>query len=108
TALHAPELSRITCLGERAHEVCCTREHHASTRSRSLDAECDCEVRLAGADRSGEQHVLRALDPSARASSAIRAASTPSATLKSNWSSVFISGKRASRTRWRIADSRRD
>lgn len=34
-----------------------------TTLARGLDAECDREMRLAGADRSGEEHVFGAPDP---------------------------------------------
>jgi hypothetical protein len=52
--------------------------------------------------------ILGAVTHSPRASVWICVALTPSAAVKSNVSSVLTSGKRASRSRWRITDSCRD
>src|SRR6266404_2221139 len=95
TALQAGELALVAGFEEGAHQIGRAPEADVAPLSGGLDAEGDSEVGLAGADRP-------------RARSAICAASTPSEALKSKVSSVLSSGKRASRRRWRTADSARE
>ena len=107
-ALQAPELARVAGFEQQADEIGGPREEHAAFDLRRFEAERDRQVRLAGADRAGEDQILGAADPVAAGERVDLRAARPSAAWKSKLSSVLTSGNRASRSRWRMTDSWRD
>jgi hypothetical protein len=56
----ASELARVARFEERPHDVGGAREEDASLLPRALDAECDREMRFAGADGPREDDVIGA------------------------------------------------
>ena len=106
--LQAPELARIARFEELAHQIGGARKEHASLLPRRFDAERDREVRLARADRAGEDQILGRGDPLAAGERVDLRGVDALGCRKVKVSSVLTSGKRASRSRWRITDSWRE
>ena len=65
--LEARELARVARFEELAHQIGRAGEEHAPFLLGGFDAERDRQVRLARADRAGEDQILRRRHPLARA-----------------------------------------
>ena len=61
--LQARELAGVARFEQLPHEIGRAGEEHAAFLLRRFDAERDRQVRLAGADRAGEDQILRRRDP---------------------------------------------
>ena len=108
TLMEPRERELVTCLDQLAHEVGGADEGDAVAAAGGLDAERDREVRLAGADRPGDDDVVGALDVLAtRELCELWPLDAPRARPRSSCSKVLMSGKRAWRSRRATALSRR-
>jgi hypothetical protein len=102
------ELARVAGFDELTHHIRGAHKEHSSLLLSCLRAEGDREMPLAGADRPSEDEILRRGHPLATREQVDLRRIGPVCGKKTNASSVLISGKRASRSRCRITDSRRE
>jgi hypothetical protein len=107
-SLVATELASVARLEERAHEVGGAPEGNVAPLPRGVDTERDCQVRLAGVDGAGEDHVAVLGDPVPAGQVGDDGGVDAVAAAKSKASRVLSSGKRAWRTRSRTAESWRE